>query len=100
MPVFKARYNGPCAKCGAAVEPGQYVSWSRRQRGTIYHAACIGAAIPDDGQPGEQPQPQPAGADAPEPAAVPGIGEDRVRAIAQEEDARNLGALLNAVEER
>lgn len=103
MPVFKARYNGTCAKCALPVEPGQYVSWSRRARGTIYHAACVGAAIPDDGQPGEQPNPQPDAPDAPESpqaAPVPGIGEDRVRAIAQEEDARNLGALLNAVEER
>jgi dynein-related subfamily AAA family protein len=102
MAVFRARYKGTCEKCKASVEPGQYVSWSRRQRGIIYHARCIGETEPDaqqapsDGETQAQAQTE---QPAPTPQ-IPGVSEKRVREIAQEEDAGQLGKLLHAVEER
>lgn len=95
VPIFKARYNGKCSKCNSPIRPGDFVSWSRKTRGVIYHAKCNGDAVPGDPgpTPGEQPQPQPS-------PDVPGVSEERVRAIAQEEDAGIIGGLLKAVEQR
>ena len=104
MAVFKARYRGTCDKCKAEVSPGQYVSWSRRARGIIYHARCIGEPEPQDGTPQDNTTTQQEQAPAPTQQApapqLPGISEERVRDIAREEDAGQLGKLLTAVEER
>jgi len=101
MAVFKARYKGTCKKCARGVTPGEYVSWSRRERGVIYHAQCIGESVPGDGgqpepMPGQPDQPTP----PPTPETLPGVTEDRIRTIAQEEDVSNLRTMLDAVEER
>lgn len=105
MAVFKARYKGTCNKCQGAVSPGEYVSWSRRSRGVIYHARCIGEEIPPGETPG-QPEPQPSGEGGQEqPQPQPeqprvSVSDEYIRAIAQEEDAGQLGKLMTAVDER
>lgn len=106
MAIFKARYAGTCKKCGLGVTPGQYVSWSRRERGVVYHAECDGQQAPvespvieEQDRPQQQQEtqsPQP----APAPQQATPFDEARVRDIAREEDASILGPLLKAVEER
>lgn len=58
MPIFKARYKGSCTKCSQAVEPGQLISWSRRQRGVMFHAECVSGS---GSGAGETPTPTPPG---------------------------------------
>jgi len=111
MPVFRARYKGTCRKCGLDVAPGTYVSWSRLERGVIYHAACIGETPPPTGdgesqasgeqtsgeaQDGEQASEQTTS----EAQAQASIDEARVREIAREEALLGDGRILEAVEER
>lgn len=104
MATFRAKYHGKCSKCSCTIAPGAMVSWSRRQRGIIYHAECT----PSDVAPAPEPYPEvsPASpAEAPTtPLTGPGIGEDRVRAIAHEvstaNDAEMIGNVLTAVDKR
>lgn len=103
MPVFKARYRGTCQKCNQPVEPGSYVSWSRRTRGVIYHATCAGETIPSG-----TPEPTPSGASTPTPTPAPmpetasTMDEGRIRHIAREvadeQDAAMLKDMLAAVD--
>lgn len=102
MPVFRARYAGSCDKCHAPVSPGEYVSWSRRQRGIIYHAKCIGETVPEE-NPTQQPAPdaqQPEQQPAPmQPSPLP-MNEERMREIAREEDVANLGTVVAAIDKK
>ena len=47
--TFRARYrtSNPCKVCGKFVEIGDLMSWSRRNRGVYYHAACFNANTKD-----------------------------------------------------
>jgi cobaltochelatase CobS len=115
MAVFRARYRGTCEKCKGGVESGQYVSWSRRQRGIIYHAACIGEQEPGQGQPGQEQQAPPQeqqeqqpgqdqGEQAPQAPHAPCMTDQRVAAIAlgiaQEQDAGMVKSVLDAVQDK
>ena len=45
---FPARFAGCCCKCNAAIEIGQFITWSRRERGKASHADCSNpSAVPD-----------------------------------------------------
>lgn len=37
---FPARFAGRCTNCGNEIKVGQYITWSRRERGKAYHADC------------------------------------------------------------
>jgi hypothetical protein len=37
---FPARFAGRCATCGKPINKGQYITWSRREKGKAYHADC------------------------------------------------------------
>jgi cobaltochelatase CobS len=66
MAIFKARYSGRCAMCHGAIAPGNMISWSRRHRGTVYHAACAPDRPPAYAQAEPKPQPEP---EPPQPPA-------------------------------
>jgi len=38
--AFPARYKGTCKTCGKPIEVGQFITWSRREKGAAYHADC------------------------------------------------------------
>lgn len=38
--AFPARFAGKCTNCGNEIRVGQYITWSRRERGKAYHADC------------------------------------------------------------
>jgi nitric oxide reductase NorQ protein len=38
--AFPARYKGTCSSCGKPIVVGQYITWSRREKGKAYHADC------------------------------------------------------------
>lgn len=38
--MLKAKYAGKCAHCGGAINIGDEISWSRQERGKIYHPPC------------------------------------------------------------
>lgn len=45
--AFPARYKGTCSKCNTAIEPGQFITWSRREKGKASHFDCANpSAIP------------------------------------------------------
>lgn len=104
--IFKARYNGTCRKCNASVAPGEYISWSRRERGVVYHARCLGIDEPKDDAQAPQQTPQQTPQDQAheqtptqahvDPAQIEAIAER----VAQRLDAEMLGPMLKAVEER
>lgn len=37
---FPSRFANKCHACKGEVQAGQYISWSRRERGKVYHADC------------------------------------------------------------
>lgn len=37
---FPARYPKNCSKCGVMVNVGEQITWSRKEKGKIYHATC------------------------------------------------------------
>lgn len=37
---FPARYGFKCSKCGVLGKRGDLISWSRKEKGLIYHASC------------------------------------------------------------
>lgn len=37
---FPARYNFKCVKCGKQGNRGEMISWSRKEKGVVYHAVC------------------------------------------------------------
>lgn len=118
MPVFRARYPGKCNKCGNGITVGDYIGWSRRQRGVIHHAACIGDQSQSQGgaesqsqdqsesqsqDNGSQDQGKPAG-----PHSHPEYTtHDQAKAIAktvaekldQDRDAANLAGILASVQD-
>lgn len=38
--AFPARYRGVCKSCSNPIEVGQYITWSRREKGAAYHVDC------------------------------------------------------------
>lgn len=49
---FPARYAGTCASCSKPIEIGQYISWSRREKGKAYHVNCgTPGVIPESTRP-------------------------------------------------
>lgn len=55
--AFPARYKGTCKTCGQPITVGQYITWSRREKGAAYHADCANPDVkpepskPDFGSP-------------------------------------------------
>lgn len=37
---FAARYNSTCFKCNTLIKKGQYITWSRIQKGKVQHTDC------------------------------------------------------------
>lgn len=37
---MNAKYKGRCGKCGKEINVGEEISWSRQERGKVYHIAC------------------------------------------------------------
>lgn len=113
MPVFRARYRGQCAKCGQVIEPGTFISWSKRTRGTVYHSTCVDGGQANPATPADLASATPTSVEPSEPTqaqtfepatSANGTDEQRVRSIAreiaQEEDASHVASLLSAVEDR
>lgn len=53
MGAFRARKSDTCSICNKPVNPGDYISWSRKPRANLqarktYHATCAGIAIPSE----------------------------------------------------
>lgn len=45
--AFPARFAGTCSKCSQPINKGQYITWSRRERGKASHVDCANPdAIP------------------------------------------------------
>jgi hypothetical protein len=38
--AFPARYKGTCSSCSKPIVEGQYITWSRREKGKAYHVDC------------------------------------------------------------
>jgi hypothetical protein len=46
--AFPSRFNSKCSKCSAEIVAGQYISWSRREKGKASHFDCSNPdAVPD-----------------------------------------------------
>lgn len=46
--AFPARYKGTCKSCGKEITVGQFISWSRREKGAAYHYDCANPdAVPE-----------------------------------------------------
>ena len=52
--AFKARFKSTCLFCGVAITPGQWATWSRREKGKYVHQGCqdaragISSPVPPD----------------------------------------------------
>lgn len=105
MAVFRARYAGKCNKCAGSIAQGEFISWSKKTKGIVYHARCINPNdVPGEAQPqpasqpqpssqGESSQPQP----QPSPAQGGGVTEARVKEIASALDGELANDILKSV---
>lgn len=104
MPTFRARYTGRCAKCSQPVNPGDYIAWSKKQRGVIYHATCINPQDTQTPQPFTPQGPQQDG-ETPTPQTPQGphthpeyVTRPQAQEIADERHAHHLKGVLDKVQ--